>query len=162
MSSSATTILTLVSEDRVNVLVDKDAISGRSSLISDLLADLDEAAAEYPIPISKVKGDILKKVVEWCEHHKDDASEPQNLAGKKVSTWDQEFFNNEDDVTFDIILAANFLEIKGLLHLGVKLVANQIRGLNAQQIREKFGLEDDLTPEEKDRIRRENAWADDL
>lgn len=30
----------------------------------DMLAD--------PIPVANVDGHILKKIVDWCEHHKDD------------------------------------------------------------------------------------------
>ena len=61
---------------------------------------------------------------------------------------------------FEIILAANYLDIKGLLDLGCKTVAKMIEGKTTQQLRDQFSIENDFTPEEEERIRRENEWAE--
>lgn len=52
------------------------------------------------------------------------------------------------------------MDIKPLLDLGCKTVANMIKGKTPEQIREHFGLVNDFTPEEEEQIRKENAWAE--
>lgn len=43
------------------------------------------------------------------------------------------------------VFFANYLEIKTLLDMGCKVVANKIKGKIAQEIRETFGIVNDLT-----------------
>lgn len=56
--------------------------------------------------------------------------------------------------------AANYLDIKGLLDVGCKTVANMIKGKSPEEIRKTFNIQNDFTPEEEDQIRRENEWAE--
>ncbi|KAL4616228.1 hypothetical protein ACB092_07G183600 [Castanea dentata] len=51
-------------------------------------------------------------------------------------------------------LAANYLNIKGLLDLTCQTVADMINRKTSEQIREKFNIENDFTPEEYERIRK--------
>ena len=60
---------------------------------------------------------------------------------------------------FEIILAANYPDIKALLDVGCKTVANMVKGQSPDAIRKIFNIQNDFTPEEEDRIRRENEWA---
>ena len=57
--------------------------------------------------------------------------------------------------------AANYLDIKALLDVGCKTVANMIKGKSPEEIRKTFNIQNDFTPEEEDQIRRENEWAED-
>ena len=65
----------------------------------------------------------------------------------------------QDDKTrlFEIILAASFLDIKGLYELGCYIVANKMNKKTPAQIRQLFNLEEDLTPEEVAKIRKDKA-----
>ena len=56
--------------------------------------------------------------------------------------------------------AANYLDIKALLDVGCKTVANMIKGKSPDEIRKTFNIQNDFTPEEEDQIRRENEWAE--
>lgn len=56
--------------------------------------------------------------------------------------------------------AANYLDIKPLLDVGCKTVANMIKGKSPEEIRKTFNIQNDFTPEEEDQIRRENEWAE--
>jgi S-phase kinase-associated protein 1 len=59
------------------------------------------------------------------------------------------------------IQASNYLDIKPLLDVGCKTVANMIKGKSPEEIRKTFNITNDFTPEEEDQIRRENEWAED-
>lgn len=61
---------------------------------------------------------------------------------------------------FPLKQAANYLDIKALLDVGCKTVANMIKGKSPEEIRKTFNIQNDFTPEEEDQIRRENEWAE--
>ena len=77
-----------------------------------------------------------------------------------IPTWDQDFLKVDQGTLFEIILAANYLDIKGLLEVTCKTVANMMKGKSAEEIRKLFNIENDLTPEEEEQIRKENAWCE--
>lgn len=78
-----------------------------------------------------------------------------------ISEWDQKFLSVDQEMLFEIILAANYLDIRPLLDIGCKTVANMIKGKTPEEIRRTFNIQNDFTPEEEDQIRRENQWAED-
>ncbi|OAL50989.1 putative E3 ubiquitin ligase complex SCF subunit sconC [Pyrenochaeta sp. DS3sAY3a] len=155
----------VTTSDGANLETDRD-IAERSILIKNLLEDLggdnDEA-----IPIPNVNEAVMKKVLEWCEHHRADppASQDDDSDSRKKSTdideWDQKFMQVDQEMLFEIILAANYLDIKALLDVGCKTVANMIKGKSPDEIRKTFNIQNDFTPEEEEQIRRENEWAED-
>ena len=55
--------------------------------------------------------------------------------------------------------AANFLNIKGLLDLTCKTVADMMTGKSLPDIRKMFHIINDYTPEEEEQVRKENQWA---
>jgi len=145
------------------------AVVERSVLIKNLLNDLGDAniSKDNPIPIMNVNDAVLRKVIEWCDHHKTDppASQDEDDASRKKMTdideWDQKFMQVDQEMLFEIILASNYLDIKPLLDVGCKTVANMIKGKSPDEIRKTFNITNDFTPEEEEQNRRENEWAED-
>lgn len=88
-----------------------------------------------------------------------DGGESSKDEEESLKSFDAEFVKVEQDTLFDLILAANYLDIKGLLDLICQTVADMMRGKTPEQIREKFNIVNDYTPEEEEEVRRENAWA---
>ncbi|KAF2106779.1 E3 ubiquitin ligase complex SCF subunit sconC [Lophiotrema nucula] len=163
-TNEASSIL-LTTSDGVDLKVERE-VAERSILIKNLLEDLGGETGEA-IPIPNVNEAVMKKVLEWCEHHKKDppASQDDDSDSRKKSTdideWDQKFMQVDQEMLFEIILAANYLDIKALLDVGCKTVANMIKGKSPDEIRKTFNIQNDFTPEEEDQIRRENEWAED-
>ena len=160
--------VTLICSDDVEIVVDRH-VAEKSIIINDMLEDLGDC--DEAIPIVEVNSLVMGKVLEWCTHHQNDPRPSEDtVAGNKdvkrpkstkiSDPWDQNYIQVEQEMVFQIILAANYLDIKGLLDLGCKAVAQKIEGKTTQQLRDQFGIENDFTPEEEERIRRENEWAE--
>jgi S-phase kinase-associated protein 1 len=64
----------------------------------------------------------------------------------------------EEDFLFELMLAANFLDVPGLLDALAKVVAVRLEGKTAGQIRQEFGIEGDLTGDEVEAIQDEEEW----
>ncbi|KAF7298037.1 FAD-binding protein [Mycena chlorophos] len=93
-----------------------------------------------------------------------DADQSQDETRKRttdISEWDQKFITVDQEMLFEIILAANYLDIKQLLDVGCKTVANMIKGKTPEEIRKLFNIVNDFTPEEEAQIKKENEWAED-
>lgn len=159
----------LESQDNVQITVDKKAAQC-SILIKNMIEDVGEDP-EHPIPLPNVDSATLKKIVEYCERHKNDPA-PQGEDKEAVlgpaksglataDKWDTDFIALDTEELFAIILAANYLDIKGLLDLGCSKVADMLKGKTVEQIRTMFNIENDFTPEEEEKIKKENEWAAD-
>eukprot|EP00812_Abedinium_dasypus_P008740 NODE_2479_length_927_cov_1025.308486.p1 GENE.NODE_2479_length_927_cov_1025.308486~~NODE_2479_length_927_cov_1025.308486.p1 ORF type:complete len:193 (+),score=64.03 NODE_2479_length_927_cov_1025.308486:3-581(+) len=136
-----------------------------STLIKNMVED---SGTDEEIPLPNVKTAILSKVTDYCKYHKDNPPEEiqkplksTNLVECGVSEWDSEYVNIEQEVLFELILAANYLDIKSLLDLTCAKVASMIKGKNTEEIRKQFNIVNDFTPEEEAQVREENRWCED-
>lgn len=99
-------------------------------------------------------GNVLTKVVEWCEHHKDDPDDLQDrdvlpLKGPtRIAGWDLEFMDVDLEMLYSIIVAANYLHIPGLLDIGCQAVANMIKGKSPRELRDTFNIRSGSTYDE--------------
>ena len=132
-----------------------------SGTLKNLIEDIGDIENE-PIPLPNVKSETFAKVIEYCKFH---LSSEESHDGKpvmpeeEVRQWDKHFVDVDQDTLFDLILAANYLDIKGLLDLTCQTVAQQIKGKTPEEIRRQFNIKNDFTPEEEEEVRRENQWA---
>lgn len=75
-----------------------------------MIDDLGEAALAEKIPIMNVNEAVLRKVIEWCQHHKADppgTGDDDSDSRKKTSDideWDQKFMQVDQEMLFEIIL----------------------------------------------------------
>jgi S-phase kinase-associated protein 1 len=119
----------------------------QSTLIKNIVSDLD--ASDQAIPLQNVTSVILKKIIKYAEHHKDDETveEDEGTDSTITDEWDIEFMKLDKDVIIEIILAANYLDMKNLLNLGCKTIANMIKGKSVEEIREILDLPEDPVEE---------------
>ena len=144
----------LVSSTGKEFLVEMD-IARKSITIKTMLEDLgfDDAYNGEPVPLPNVESHILEKIIQWCTKHKDDDKDAfTNLSIDQLPVWDEkDFFDEGKDqkMLFDLILAANYLDIKGLLDIGCKVVAKMIKNCGtAEEIRKKFNISADPPQED--------------
>ncbi|CAK8574895.1 unnamed protein product [Lathyrus sativus] len=137
----------------------EEAVALESQTIKYMIED--GCADDTGIPLPNVTSKVLAKVIEYCKKHVEVAagSDERPADENTVNTWDAEFVKVDQDTLFDLILAANFLDIKSLLDLTCKTVASMIDGKTPEEIRRTFNIKNDYTKEEEEEVRRENQWA---
>ena len=147
-----TTKLVLVSSDNQKIEIDSESAQ-KSHLLKGLMTDFN--SSQDPIPIPDIKADILNKVVEYLTYYKGknpkDIPKPMPSANLSeiIDEWDVKFINSiELDSVFDLINAANYMDIPSLLDLSCAKIASLLKGKTAQEIRTMFNIECDLTEEE--------------
>lgn len=155
----------LVTSDDETKKVER-AVAERSVLIKNIINDLGNDDGEgLKIPLPNVKSLVLTKVLEWANHHKNtqfpDDEDEDSRKSALVDDWDKEFLHVDQEMLYEIILAANYLNIRPLLDAGCKVVAEMIRGKTPEEIRRTFNIVNDFTPEEEASIKKENDWAED-
>ena len=125
------------------------------------------------------------QIIEYCKYHADTvpaegvgtpapteggaapaappAALPANPASlhseEEAKEYDAAFVKVDQSTLFELILAANYLNIKPLLDLCCLTVANMIKGKTPEEIRKTFNIVNDFTPEEEEEVRREYPWA---
>jgi S-phase kinase-associated protein 1 len=148
----------------------------KSVIIKNMLEDLglgkDETVdlESEVIPLPNISEVCMEKIIDWCTMHKDDPPPPVPAEGEEefpmfndeISEPDQQFLKIEDSTLFDLILAANYLDIKGLLDLTTTHVAHLIvEARTPEAIRKRFNIKNDLTPEDLKQIEKEaQTWLD--
>ncbi|VVA99780.1 unnamed protein product [Arabis nemorensis] len=134
-----------------------ESVALQSQTIAHLIED-DCAKNEVPLP--NVTSQILVKVLEYCQRHVGDGGVLTEEEIADLKKWDAEFVNTDQSTIFEMILASNYLNVKSLLDLLCQTIADQIAACgSAEEIREKFQIENDFTPEEEEAVRRENQWS---
>ncbi|KAL5699548.1 SCF ubiquitin ligase complex protein SKP1b [Ranunculus cassubicifolius] len=151
--ASSSKLITLTTADGQSFDVEKSVVSV-SETIKNIIED---DCSDEGIPLPNVTGPILAKVIEYCKKHVE-ASDGGDK-NEELKNWDAEFMKIDQAVLFDLIMAANYLNVKGLLDLTCQTVADMIKGKTPEEIRKTFGIENDFTPEEEAELRRENQWA---
>eukprot|EP00002_Diphylleia_rotans_P004157 TRINITY_DN129_c1_g3_i1.p1 TRINITY_DN129_c1_g3~~TRINITY_DN129_c1_g3_i1.p1 ORF type:complete len:162 (-),score=49.77 TRINITY_DN129_c1_g3_i1:172-657(-) len=152
----------LLTGDNAQIPVDKAVIKMMVTL-HNMMEDT-EGSDDNILPVPNVSASIMKKIVEFCDHYKNEPQFVESEASERttdITGWDADFVDVEMPVLFDLILAANYLNIQRLLNLTCKRLSKEIKGKSAEEIRKQFGIPNDFTPEEEEEIRRENSWVED-
>jgi S-phase kinase-associated protein 1 len=147
---------------------------------------IEDSGTDDPIPLPNVSGPVLARVVEYLNFHV--RVEPEDFAKKNSGVvnkeyekmtgvavyeaeakatppnqerddFDAEYVKVDKSVIFDLVLAANYLNIKTLLDMMCKSIADMIKGKTTEEIRKTFNIKNDFTPEEEEEVRKENQWA---
>ncbi|KAF7076899.1 hypothetical protein CFC21_081501 [Triticum aestivum] len=152
----------------------EEAVAMESQTIRHLIED---DCVDKGILIPNINSKILSKVIEYCNKHvptmpgvvatratgaaASDIVAPAALA-EDLKIWDAEFIKVNRATRFDLIQAASYLNIKGLLDLTSQITAETISGHTLEEIRGFLSIKNDYylpEEEEEETIRRENQWA---
>ncbi|XP_075643268.1 SKP1-like protein 20 [Castanea sativa] len=159
----------------------EEAVAMEFGTVKSFFED-DAVSATKPMPLPNVSGSALSRVITYCRRSleirsmippatSEDATaaeavqgegdlEAEKAAKQERKEFEAEFLKDEsnEDVK-ELILAANYLNIKELLDFLCRSVALRIQNKSVEYARKFFGIEGDYTPEEEAQIRQEYAWA---
>uniref|UniRef100_A0A0E0M146 SKP1-like protein n=1 Tax=Oryza punctata TaxID=4537 RepID=A0A0E0M146_ORYPU len=135
------------------------AAASMSKLVRNMIED---ECTDNGVPLPNVTSAVLAKVLEYCNEHAAAAAAggctKASNKEEKLKSFDAAFIDVDNATLFDLILAANHLNVPCLLNLACQ-PADLIKGKTVEEIRETFAIVNDFTPEEEEEIRKENAWA---
>lgn len=153
------TLIKLKSNDDQVFEADLDEVKARIRTVGDFVGDDDvEVGDNDTVPLPLVEGKELSRVVKFLEMCK--SARRANTNNDDDAKMRADFVDQFDrhDLT-SLTLAANYLNYDELLDATCDRIARMIRGKTPEEIRKEFNIENDLTPEEEERIKEENKWA---
>ncbi|CAH8387608.1 unnamed protein product [Eruca vesicaria subsp. sativa] len=149
--------ITLTSSDGANFEIE-EAVALEFGIVANMIED---DCVNEAIPLANVTGKILGLAIEYCKTHVEaGASEDKEEAAEKLKKWDEDFVADcDNEMLFELILAANYLNCKGLLEITCQRVADNIKNKTVEEVRTLFNIENDFTEEEEAEVRNDNEWA---
>ncbi|XP_020202089.1 SKP1-like protein 14 [Cajanus cajan] len=140
----------LKSSDGVTFEVEPSIVKEMQTIQSLINAEGTDASITIPLP--NVTSRNLNRIIEYCSEH---YRKTVNL-----KEFDERFLKAlSHDELKELLLAANYLNIKALSDFLCKSIADLIQNKNPEFIRKFFNIVNDFTPEEETQIREANAWA---
>ncbi|PHT29883.1 SKP1-like protein 11 [Capsicum baccatum] len=107
------------------------------------------------IPLPNVNTQTLIKIIEYMKKH----AEKSDSNEEDIKTFDKDFVKMKFTEVFGLILAANYLNINGLMDLLCQSVADKIKNKSVKAVRKIFNITNDFTPEEEEKVYEEHKWA---
>eukprot|EP00291_Cryptomonas_curvata_P003587 CAMPEP_0172188488 /NCGR_PEP_ID=MMETSP1050-20130122/21958_1 /TAXON_ID=233186 /ORGANISM="Cryptomonas curvata, Strain CCAP979/52" /LENGTH=164 /DNA_ID=CAMNT_0012863001 /DNA_START=13 /DNA_END=507 /DNA_ORIENTATION=+ len=148
--------ITLETYDKHHVKVAK-SIATRSAIINMMIDDAGDVTEVVPLADKSCTLSIIQRVVEYLKKHAE--FEATHADDETILAFDKSFQEQSDEIIFQTILAANFLDIKNLLELMCKKVADEIKKCKTpDDIRDRFNIRQDYTPEEVEEVKRAHPW----
>lgn len=152
MADGDGTIVTLVSQEGTMFSM-PICVVRHSTLISTMLEDdggEDGEVAEIPLPY--VKAAVMTRVAEFLQLYEDEPF-PEipkplpstNMADAVPAKYAAFVDGLSPEMQFELILAANYMDVQPLLELLCAKVASTVKGKTPEQIRTQFGLQDDFS-----------------
>lgn len=145
--------INLISSDNKVFQVNKD-IATISNTVENLLEDTECNM----IPIPNINSNTMEKVLEFAKIETQRDKNANKNESDRVE-FEKGFLDSLDKIAlFDVIVAANYLHINSLLDITCQRVTDMMKKMTPEQIREEFHIENDLTEEELEELKKENQW----
>lgn len=161
----------MAESDRI-VLVTKEGdrveVDARLTSLSNLIRTIiEDSGLTEEIPLDQVTKPILSLILSYCEHHNYTipAEVKKPLPSPKFSEavedqWDVQFVQGlQDEALIELVLAANYMDCKPVLDLCCAFIASKFKGKDIADLRAEYGIVEEFTPDEEDKLKQENPWA---
>ncbi|KAJ8752532.1 hypothetical protein K2173_004820 [Erythroxylum novogranatense] len=110
------------------------------------------------VPLPNADAEPLSHVIEYCSKQVQYRQEMKSDAERDAFSSDFVKSRSNEELK-EMIMVANYLNVKDLLELLNQAVADRIENKSVEYVRSFFGIQNDFTPEEEARLRQENEWA---
>ncbi|KAH8317199.1 hypothetical protein KR074_001477 [Drosophila pseudoananassae] len=110
---------------------------------------LETSPSTEVIPLSKIHWWVLEMVVHWCIFVQDHKAMKNDRNRVKMLKGILREGKADDEVVFQLLLAANFLHVESLIDAATQYLADAIAACNSvEEIRDRFDLPDDIPSDE--------------
>lgn len=123
--------VTLLTSDQGRFEID-EVVAKKSHMLRNIIED---TGSEEEIYLPNVKSAPLHKIISYCDHYR--SSDPPEIEKplskpslkELVSAWDEQFVDikNQEEL-LELLLAANYLDVRSLIELCCAKVATLIKG----------------------------------
>ncbi|XP_016443296.1 SKP1-like protein 1 [Nicotiana tabacum] len=169
MATEGKKMVTLKSNDDKEFEVEEAAVI-QSEMIKNMIED---GCATSVIPLPNIDSITLSKVIEYLNKHitrdededeDDDKDKDKGKVAKAgeeedLKEFDEKFVNMGWEELFDVIMAANYLNIHELMELCCQSAADRLKNKSVRAVREMLKITNDLTEEEEKEIINDAPWA---
>lgn len=111
-------------------------LSGTINFMLDLSSDEEEKDSSKetePIPLPNINSDIFRTVLEWMERHKEEP-DITLVDEEDILRWDKNFLDLMGHKRlFEILMAANYLDVQGLYQHASKIAADYVKTICADK-----------------------------
>uniref|UniRef100_A0A914YB59 Skp1-related protein n=1 Tax=Panagrolaimus superbus TaxID=310955 RepID=A0A914YB59_9BILA len=154
----------IASDNKTEFIID-EKILNQSAVLKEMMEIQDKSDTEITIPLNQISAECLGNVIKFCKHYED--SEPYLppigptacLSRPSQSHWDMVFLKSlSSKQLFDIINAANFLNISRLIDAGCFRLGYMTENRTVEEIRRIFQESGDFSAVEEEQIRNEPLW----
>jgi S-phase kinase-associated protein 1 len=148
--------ITIETYDKHIIKVPKH-IAEQSTLINMMIEDMVDSSIIVPLANKACTLSTIELVIKYLKKHTE--FEKEKADDNVVTAFDNEFENQPDEIIFNIILAANFLDVKNLLELMCKKLANELKKcITVEDVRNRFDIRQEITPADVDEVKKAHSW----
>lgn len=127
-------------------------------IVKSFFDENEDAVDGTVVPLPNVSAEPLAGIIEFCKAHVDFRA--KGVERDEVKKFNAEYIKEKGNEQLkELILAANYLNIKEMLEFLTETIADRIKNKSVEYVRAYFGTDNDFTPEEEEAVRNENAWA---
>lgn len=121
---------------------------------------IEDAGTDSQIPIANpsINGPMMEKIIAFLEFQRKEDKGTEEEQQK----WLDDFFKVEIGELINVTKATNYLDCKVMFDAACMQVASKIKGKTPSEIREVFGIKQEFTEEERQAVKDENKWVEDL
>ncbi|MED6173640.1 hypothetical protein PIB30_061562 [Stylosanthes scabra] len=138
----------------------KPSIAKDLKTVQSFIDDSNVDPANKSIPLPNVFSRELSRILDYLNNHHRFRGSAIGESNEEVARYDADFAKSMTHEELKaLVLAANYLNVNDLLEFLKQTVANVIENKSVEFVRKFFGIENDFTPEEEEKIRSQNEWA---
>ncbi|KAJ9704454.1 hypothetical protein PVL29_002835 [Vitis rotundifolia] len=95
---------------------------------------IEDGCAECAIPLPNVNSKILAKVTEYCKKHVETPKAEEHAVNDELKAWVADLVKVDWNTFVDLVLAANYLNIKSLLDLARQTIVDMTKEMSPDEI----------------------------
>jgi S-phase kinase-associated protein 1 len=174
MEETKSEYIVLLSNEGVEFSIESKKILHKIELITVMMEDISDIddiddinnTTQNIIPLPNINSKVLQKVLQFYEHEYTDPMQnimkPIKNADMKINVqeWYAQYIDINVNDIIELIKGAHYLNASKLIDLCAAKIATLIKDKTPDEIRNIFNIENELTPDEMEKINNDNKWLD--